>query len=204
MNFELTVYCLAQNKLGLSIRYFSPCILTTHITLQMMWHAIISLRLINLFLSLCFILSLALFLDLSRSLYLSFFLVLSRSFPLVLSFSLSLLAIHLFRVYKRHVRCEGTSQRHKSTCYTSSLQTQRRIDHLLAGWNSRLLANWIEKKDFPKDTFDLNGPKINVLIRDKISFVGAAHLTRGRRSCSWELLSLFFRPCLCATWSLRR
>jgi len=28
---------------------------------------------------------------------------------------------------------------------------------------------------------------IDVLIRDKISFVGVAHLTRGGRSCSWAL-----------------
>jgi len=31
------------------------------------------------------------------------------------------------------------------------------------------------------------GPKLNVLIHDKISFVGVAHLTRGGRSCSWAL-----------------
>jgi len=30
----------------------------------------------------------------------------------------------------------------------------------------------------------------NVLIRDKISFVGVAHLTRGGRSCSWALYRL--------------
>jgi len=35
------------------------------------------------------------------------------------------------------------------------------------------------------------GPKLNVVIRDKISFVGVAHLTRGGRSCSWAL----YRPC---------
>jgi len=43
------------------------------------------------------------------------------------------------------------------------------------------------KKDFPKGTFDLKGAKLNVLICDKISFVGVAHLTRGGRSCSWAL-----------------
>jgi len=43
---------------------------------------------------------------------------------------------------------------------------------------------------FPKGTFDLNGPKINVLVRDKISFVGVAYLTRGGRSCSWALYRL--------------
>jgi len=32
------------------------------------------------------------------------------------------------------------------------------------------------------------GEKLDVLIRDKISFVGVAHLTaRGGRSCSWAL-----------------
>jgi len=29
--------------------------------------------------------------------------------------------------------------------------------------------------------------KLNVLIRDKISFVGVAHWTHGSRSCSWVL-----------------
>jgi len=43
------------------------------------------------------------------------------------------------------------------------------------------------EKDFPKGTFDLKGPELNVLIGDKISFVGVAHLTRGGRSCSWAL-----------------
>jgi len=43
------------------------------------------------------------------------------------------------------------------------------------------------EKDFPKGTFDLQGPKLNVLIRDKIYFVGIAQLTRGGRSCSWAL-----------------
>ena len=33
----------------------------------------------------------------------------------------------------------------------------------------------------------LKGPKLNVLIRDKILFVGIAHLTRASRSCSWAL-----------------
>ena len=42
-------------------------------------------------------------------------------------------------------------------------------------------------KDFPKGMFDSKGPKLNVLIRDKISFVGVAHLTHGGRSCSWAL-----------------
>ena len=41
------------------------------------------------------------------------------------------------------------------------------------------------KKDVPKGTFDRKGPKLNVLICDKIVFVGVAHLTRGGRSCSW-------------------
>ena len=35
--------------------------------------------------------------------------------------------------------------------------------------------------------FDLEGPELNVLIRDKISFVGVAHLMCGGRSCSWVL-----------------
>ena len=33
------------------------------------------------------------------------------------------LAIHLFSVYKRHVRWEGTSRRHTSTCVTLLLQS---------------------------------------------------------------------------------
>jgi len=36
-------------------------------------------------------------------------------------------------------------------------------------------------------TFDLKWPKLNVLLRDKFSFVGVAHLTRGDRSCLWAL-----------------
>ena len=43
------------------------------------------------------------------------------------------------------------------------------------------------EKDFPKGLFDLKGPKLNVLIRDKISFVSIAHLTSGGRSCWWAL-----------------
>jgi len=43
------------------------------------------------------------------------------------------------------------------------------------------------RTDFPNGTFDLKGPKLNVLICDKILFVGVAHLTHGGRSCSWAL-----------------
>ena len=66
-------------------------------------------------------------------------------------------AIHLFRVYKRHVRLgwEGTSQRHKSTCDTLMLLNSTKNSPVAAGWNPQLLANWIGKKDFPKGTFDL-------------------------------------------------
>jgi len=59
-------------------------------------------------------------------------------------------AIHLFRVYKRHVRWEGTSQRHKSTCYTVMLLSSTKNSPLAAGWNRQLLANWIGKKTFQK------------------------------------------------------
>jgi len=31
--------------------------------------------------------------------------------------------------------------------------------------------------------------RLNVLIRDKILFVGVAHLTRGVRSCSWRCIA---------------
>jgi len=48
------------------------------------------------------------------------------------------------------------------------------------------MCGWSDK-DFPKGTFDLKEPELNVPIRDKISFVGVAHLTRGGRSCSWAL-----------------
>jgi len=47
---------------------------------------------------------------------------LSRSF-----YGVPVPAIHLFRVYKRHVRWEGTSQRHKRTCDTLMLLTRQRI-----------------------------------------------------------------------------
>ena len=36
-----------------------------------------------------------------------------------------------------------------------------------------------------------NGSKLNVLMRDKISFVGVAHLTHGGRSCSWAFYRWF-------------
>ena len=38
-----------------------------------------------------------------------------------------------------------------------------------------------------KFTVDLKGPKLNVLIRDRISFVSASHLTCVVRSCSMSL-----------------
>ena len=76
-------------------------------------------------------------------------------------------------------------------------------------------TNWIGMKDFSKGTFDLERPKLNVLIRDKILFVGVAHLTRGgrfflralyRRSCSWALYRyVFARRChfdVAATWQV--
>jgi len=54
---------------------------------------------------------------------------------------LSAEAIHLFRVYKRHVRWEGTSQRHKSTCDTLMLLNSTQNSPVAAGWNPQLLAN---------------------------------------------------------------
>jgi len=54
--------------------------------------------------------------------------------------------IHLFRVYKRHIRWEGTSQRHKSTCDTLMLLNSTKNSPVAAGWKPQLLANWIEKK----------------------------------------------------------
>jgi len=54
-------------------------------------------------------------------------------------------------------------------------------------YNSRLLAKWISQKTFQKVCLTWKGPKQNILIRDKISFVGVSHLTRGDRSCSWAL-----------------
>ena len=60
------------------------------------------------------------------------------------------------------------------------------------GWNPRLLANWNGKKTFQKVRLTYKGPKLNVLIRDKISFVGGAHLTRGGRSCLWALYRWFW------------
>ena len=74
-------------------------------------------------------------------------------------------------VCKRHVRGEGTSQRHKSTC------------------DALMLLNLIKNRG----TLDLKGTKLNVLIRDKISVVGVALLTSGSRSCSWALYH--FPPC---------
>ena len=102
-------------------------------------------------------------------------------------------AIHLFRVHKRHVRWKETSQRHKSTCDTLMLLNSTKNSPIAVGWNPQLLANWIDKKTFQKVRLTWKGPKLNVLIGDKISFVGAAHLTRGSRSCSWA----FYRspPC---------
>jgi len=44
-------------------------------------------------------------------------------------------AIHLFHVYKRHVRWEGTSQRHKSACDTLMLLNSKKNSPVAAGWN---------------------------------------------------------------------
>jgi len=52
-----------------------------------------------------------------------------------------------------------------------------------AAWN-------LKKKTFQKVRLAQKGPTSNVLIRDKISFVGVAHLTRGGGSCSWALYRL--------------
>ena len=73
----------------------------------------------------------------------------SQSLALSLSPGLSL-AIHVFRVNKRHVRWEGTSQMHKSTCDTLMLLDSKMNSLVAAGWNPQLLANWIRKKTFPK------------------------------------------------------
>ena len=109
-------------------------------------------------------------------------------------------AIHLCRVYKRHVRWEGTSQRHKSTCDTLMLLHSTLNSSVSACWNPQLLANWIGKKTFQKGTFDLKGPKLNVLIRDKISFVGVAHLTRGDVILIWRLYLPGVEPEISRSW----
>ena len=57
------------------------------------------------------------------------------------------------------------------------------IFHLLPCSAARREPN--REKDSTKWSFDLKGPKLNVLICDKISFEGVAHFTRGSRSCSW-------------------
>ena len=88
-------------------------------------------------------------------------------------------------VYKWHVRWEGTSQRHK-TCDAWKLLNSTQKSPVATGWD-RQVRELDRKKDLPKGTFNLKGPKRNVLIRDKISFVGVAHLTRGGRSCLWAL-----------------
>jgi len=60
-------------------------------------------------------------------------------------------AIHLFHVYKRHVRWEGASQRHKSTCDTLMMLLNLTTNSpVAAGWNCQLLANRIGKKTFQK------------------------------------------------------
>ena len=56
---------------------------------------------------------------------------------------------------------------------------------------ARAISELDRTKDFPKGTYDLKGSELNVLIRQKISFVGVAHLTRGDRSCSWALYRLY-------------
>ena len=42
-------------------------------------------------------------------------------------------------------------------------------------------------KRLSKRYVDLKRPKLNVFIREKMSFVGVAHLMRGGRSFSWAL-----------------
>ena len=68
------------------------------------------------------------------------------------------------------------------TCYTLMFYTRQSIDQSLAEI-AGCSRTGSKKKDFPKGTFDLKGPRLNVVIRDKISFVGVAHLTRSDRSC---------------------
>ena len=58
------------------------------------------------------------------------------------------LAIHRFCVYKRHVRWEGTYQRHKSTCDILMLLNSTKNSPVADGWNPHLLANWIGNKTF--------------------------------------------------------
>jgi len=122
---------------------------------------------LSLSLSVCLALALstplALSFCVSLLLVVSFFLSLSWSiFCLSLLFSLSLAfaqrfiysvftkAIHLFHVYKRHVRWEGTSQRHKSTCDTLMLLNSTKNSPFAAGWYPQLFANFIVKKTFEK------------------------------------------------------
>jgi len=59
-------------------------------------------------------------------------------------------ANRLFRVHKRHVKWEGTSQTHKSTCDTLMLLNSTKISPVAAGWNPQLLAYWIGKNTFQK------------------------------------------------------
>jgi len=96
------------------------------------------------------------------------------------------LAFHLFRGYKRHVRWQGTNQRHKYTCNFSYSKFDKEFSS--RRWlQSPVVANWIGKKTFQKIRLTYKVSKLNVLIRDKISFVGVVHLTRGGRSCLWAL-----------------
>ena len=65
--------------------------------------------------------------------------------------------IHLFRVHKGHVRWEGTSQIHKSTCDTLMLRNSTKNSPVTAGWNRQLLAKWIEKILFKRYVWPKKG-----------------------------------------------
>ena len=91
-----------------------------------------------------------------------------------------------------------------SVCFFRVLCGSFRVPESWVRWdsNSRLRphargrvggGSWPEKKTFQKVRLTLKGPKLNVLIRDKISFVGVAHLTRSGGSCSWALYRFFYR-----------
>ena len=59
-------------------------------------------------------------------------------------------AIHLFLVYKRNIRWEGTRQRHKGTCDNLMLLHSTKNSPVAVSWKRQLLANWIGEKTFQK------------------------------------------------------
>jgi len=86
------------------------------------------------------------------------------------------------------VRLQGARQKSKETYQYEKRPTQKRRINMKR--NRCGILFWLVSRALQPHSgmlFNTLRRLINVLIRDKISFVGVAHLTRGGRSGSWAL-----------------